>query len=182
MTRPMILAAVTLTAIGCGSDSDRVAELATRHATQQSELSCETVELQTELAEGTQQLIGTDAQARRDFLELQEKLDEQRVEIGRRRDELSEARHDLMERQSNDPVIATAVISIGTLATCLLPLFLAGCLLRCQFDPTDDHLSNEILLDEIAALHLPLPALDRIEPTLAHGEATPRITDHGTSD
>lgn len=182
MTRPMIVTAVILAAIGCQGDSDRVAELATRHATQQSELSRETVELQTEIAEGTQQLIGTDAQARRDFLELHERLDEQRVEIGRQRDELSEARRDIVERQADAPVIATAVISIGTLVTCLLPLLLAGHLLRCQFGPTDDQLASEILLDEIATLHRPLPALDRNEPNHAQAEATPRITDRNTPD
>ncbi len=81
MKRTMIPIAIVVIAIGCQSDSDRVAELASRHATQQAELSRETVRLQTELIEGTQQLVEADAQARRDFLELEGKLDDQRAEL-----------------------------------------------------------------------------------------------------
>ena len=79
MPRIMIPMAIIVIAIGCQSESDRVAELASRHATQQSELSRETIELQAELVEGTQQLVATDAQARRDFIELEGKLDDQRA-------------------------------------------------------------------------------------------------------
>ena len=94
MTRTMIPIAIVVIAIGCQSDSDRVAELASRHATQQAELSRETVKLQAELIEGTQQLVEADALARRDFLELEGKLDEQRAELGRRHDDLEHERRD----------------------------------------------------------------------------------------
>ena len=44
MERNMIPIAIVMIAIGCQTDSDRVAELASRHATEQSQLSRETVE------------------------------------------------------------------------------------------------------------------------------------------
>ena len=175
MVRTMIPIAIIVIAIGCQNDSDRVSELATRHATQQAELSRETVKLQAELIEGTQQLVEADAQARRDFLELEGKLDDQRAELGRRHDDLEEERRDIATQRYRDPIVANVVIAVGSVLACLLPLLLAGYLLRCQLREPEDHTATEILLDEIVATHPALMASGR--PLIAHnpGDSVPNI-------
>ena len=177
MERTMMLIAIILIATGCQSDSDRVAELASRHATQQSELSRETVRLQTELIEGTQQLVEADAEARRDFLELEGKLDEQRAELGRRHDDLEDKRREIATHRYRDPVVANAVIAVGSLLACLLPLLLAGYLLRCQLGEQDDHTTTEILLNEIAGGHPALVPSSRTALNHDPDSSAPRIAD-----
>ena len=174
MTMPM---AILVIAMGCQSESDRIAELATQHATQQNELSRETVELQAELIEGTQQLVEADAQARRDFIELEGRLDQQRLEIARRHDDLEDERQVIAKQRIRDPIVADAVIAIGSLLACLLPLLVAGYLLRCQLSEPDDHATIEILLQEITAGSPALMASNR--PALNHDSdsSAPRITD-----
>ena len=129
MSRIVTLTAIVVMAIGCSSDSDRVAELASRHATQQSELSRETVKLQTKLVEGTHELVKADAQARREFIELEGRLDQQRAEIARRHDDLEDERQVIAKQRIRDPIVADAVIAIGSLLACLLPLLVVGYLL-----------------------------------------------------
>ena len=177
MPRTMIPIAIVVIAIGCQNDSDRVSELATRHATQQAELSRETVKLQAELIEGTHQLVEADAQARRDFLELEGKLDVQRAELGRRHDDLEHERREIATQRFRDPIVANAVIAVGTLLACLIPMLLAGYLLRCQLGEQDDHTATEILLDEIAAGQLAFGASSRTAMTHDPDRSTPRITD-----
>lgn len=163
MKRLPILAVILLTTIGCQNDSDRIANMATQHANQQAELSRETVELQTVLVGGTQQLVGADAQARRDFLELEAKLDEHRATIDRRQDELAEARLELAKQQARDPIVANAVLSVGTILTCMLPLLFAGYILRSNFHQSDDEVASELLLDEIVAIQQSRVALRRVD-------------------
>ena len=164
MPRIMIPMAIIVIAIGCQSESDRVAELAIRHATEQSQLSRETIELQAELVKGTQQVVDADALARRDFIELEGKLDEQRAAIADERREIAKHRH-------RAPVVASALITVGSLLACLLPLVLAGYLLRCQLSEPDDHSLTEVLLDEIAAGHPVFAASN--DPLLAHASSRP---------
>lgn len=169
MERTMIATGILVAATGCQSDSDRIAELASRHATEQSQLTRETIELQAELVEGTQQLVAADAQARRDFIELEGKLDEQRAEIEQRHDALEDERRDIAKHRYRAPVVANAVITVGPLLACLLPLVLAGYLLRCQLSEPDDHSLTEVLLHEIAAGHPAFASPD--DPLLAQGSS-----------
>lgn len=177
MHRKLIPIAIILIVIGCRSDSDRVAEMATRHASEQAELSRQTVKLQNELVEGTQKLVEADAQARRDFLELEGKLDDQRVEVGRRHDELESERREIAKQRYRDPIVANALIAAATLLACLLPMLLAGWLLRSQLNETDEFTATEILLEEISARHPALASPSR--PAMNHesNTSTPRIAD-----
>ncbi len=175
MHRKLIPIALLASTIGCQNDNDRVAELASRHATQQSELSRETVELQTELVEGTRQLVEADSQSRKDFLEREGKLDVQRAEIGQRHDELESERREIARQRYRDPIIANSVTVIGALLACLLPLLLAGYLLKSQLDEQDDHAITEVLLEEIAAAHSAFVRSNA--PTLGHNpdDSTPKL-------
>ncbi|MBP62006.1 MAG: hypothetical protein CMJ62_10840 [Planctomycetaceae bacterium] len=177
MHRKLIPIAIVVIAIGCKNDSDRVAELASRHATQQAELSRETVKLQNELVEGTQKLVEADARARRDFLTLEGKLDEQRVEVGRRHDELEDERREIAKQRSRDPIVANALIAAATLLACLLPMLLAGWLLRSQLNEADEFTATEILLEEITARHPALAPASR--PAMNHDSdrSAPKIAD-----
>ena len=177
MFKIIVPVATALTiATGCQSNTDHVvAELATRHATEQAELSRETVALQSELVDGTQQLVGSDAQARRDFLELESRLDEQRAEISQRRDALAQTQRELTKQQARAPVVANALLAVGTTLTCLLPLLLAGYLLRYQLDRSSGGLAADVLLDEIAAVHQELFSPQQVAFDHAIDETDPRL-------
>lgn len=177
MFKIIVPVATALTiATGCQSNTDHVvAELATRHATEQAELSRETVALQSELVDGTQQLVGSDAQARRDFLELESRLDEQRAEISQRRDALAQTQRELTKQQARAPVVANALLAVGTTLTCLLPLLLAGYLLRYQLDRSSEGLAADVLLDEIAAVHQELFSPQQVAFDHAIDETDPRL-------
>jgi hypothetical protein len=175
MPRTIIVMTIILIAIGCQNENARVAELASRHATQQAELSRETVELQTELVEGTHELVVADAEARSDFLEREGKMDERRAEIRRQHDDLDNERRDIAKQKHREPIVANAVIAIGTLLACLLPLAVAAYLLRANLSESDDHSVTEILLQEVTATH---PAFRNPGcQNVAHSssDATPRI-------
>ena len=177
MNRTAILVPIIMMAIGCQNDDDRIADMATQHAKQQAELSRGTVELQTELVDGTQQLVGADAQARRDFLELEGRLDTQRALIDRRSEELAEARLELAKQQSRDPIVADAVITVGAILACMFPMLFAAYMLRTQSYHSDDQVASDFLLNEIFAIHPSLAALDQTEPT-SDGDGTGRLTRH----
>jgi hypothetical protein len=173
MPKAMMPIVILTIAIGCKNDSARVAELATQHAKQQNELSRETVELQAELVKGTQQLVQADAQSRRDFIELEAKLDEQRADIARNREELANEHRVLVARRVRDPVIANAVIAVGSLMACLLPLLVAGYLLRCHLNEPDDPATTELLLEEMVSRHAALTPAEH--PAIDHRGNAPRI-------
>lgn len=178
MNRIAILVPVIMIAIGCQNDGDRITRMATQHAEQQAELSRDTVQLQTELVDGTQQLVGADAQARRDFLELEARLDTQRALIDRRSEELAKARLELATQQSRDPIIADAVLSLGTILGCMFPLLFAAYMLRSHSHHSDDQVASEFLLDEIVAGHPFLAALGQAEPRTGEDRSSPKLTQH----
>jgi len=175
MPRTITVMTIVVIAIGCQDDNKRMAEQASRHATQQAELSRVTIELQTELAEGAKHLVEADAEARRDFLKLEERLGEQQAEIRRQRDDLDDGLRDIAKQRFRDPIVANAVIAIGTLLACLLPLAVAVYLLQSNLSESDDHSVTEILLQEVTATH---PALhDPEHQNIDHSsnDTAPRI-------
>ena len=95
--------------------------------------------------------------------------------MGEHEKDLEEERRDIATQRYRDPIVANAVIAVGSLLACLLPLLLAGYLLRCQLREPEDHAATEILLDEIVATHPALMASGR--PLIGHnpGDSVPNI-------
>ena len=78
--RTMILLAM-IAASGCGSDSDRVAQVALEASQRQAALDQEMARLNREVTEGTRQLIQSRGEADRQILAQQQDLQQQRQQL-----------------------------------------------------------------------------------------------------
>jgi len=171
----MIAPVVVLTAIGCDEDENsRLAAMAEKQLARQEENARRAHDLQREVAEGSRRLVEADAEARRELAAVQRSLQSEQSEIGRQRDQLEVERRDLAARRHLDPVIAEAILGIGTMLACLLPLILCWYLLQRPATPVDDSIVAEHLLEDLVVsrpLLLP-PGIRRIT---SHDNTTPAL-------
>jgi hypothetical protein len=102
--------------------------------------------MQAEVNRAASELVVQDAQARRDWLRLQEQLEAERSRLAGQR--------------YRDPILAQAILQIGGLTLCLLPLVVIARLLwRPLADPAEqpgDRPGDELVFDELLGYWLPL--------------------------
>jgi hypothetical protein len=148
------------TAIGC-DEEERLVKMAEEHLERQADQNRRMSELQKHVAEGARQLVEADANARKEMVALQREVQTERAEVGRQRDILENERRDFAAKRRLDPIIASAVRSIGLLLACVLPLVLCWYLLRQPVEPADDQAVAEVLLEDLVADDpLLLPRMD----------------------
>lgn len=87
------------------------------------------------------------------WLELQQNVQDERMEIGRQRDLLERDRSVWNEREHNEPIIAAVISSAVLLFCCSPPLLLVGRLLRSQDTGQDTDAVCNVLLDEVIYLN-----------------------------
>ena len=100
---------------------------------------------------------------------MQHDLQTAQAEIGRQRDQLEEDRREIATQRQRDPIVAAAILDIGIVLACLLPLALCVYVLRvaCRAGESDSAVA-ELLVQELVAskprLSLPgrssLPAIE----------------------
>ena len=155
MSRTSLVLAVAVLLVpltGCGPGDERLARLAEQSLHQQAEQNREMSELNREVTQAHQELIG-----------LQHDLEEQQAEVNHQRDQLESERREIAEQRHRDPIIAAAVNNVGLVLACLIPLALAGYLLYCLRNQSDDEAVGELLIHELTTdrpLVLPLPQTD----------------------
>ncbi len=97
----------------------------------------ELTQMQVEVTEAAGELVVQDAAARREIIQMQAALDAERRLLN--------------ERERQDPIIAAAILQIGGLLLCLLPLVVIARLLASR-QPEGEVLSaiviDELLLDQ----------------------------------
>ncbi len=123
----------------------------------------ELTRMQAEVNRAATELVIQDAEARRQWMEAQKLLDADRRQLA--------------NEQRRDPIIAQAILQIGGIAMCLLPLWLiARLLLRSEndpvFHPIDDMVFDE-LIGHSAGL---LPSYERDQSPIASADVPPEIT------
>ncbi|HEX6985707.1 MAG TPA: hypothetical protein VF170_10030, partial [Planctomycetaceae bacterium] len=143
---------ILLSAAGCSSGDERLARFAEQAAERQAEQNRRMTELQKEVAEGGRRLVEADAKARGDFASLHKDLQSERSEVGRQRDALEEERREIASQRVTDPLVAAAVMDVGLLVACVLPLILCWQLLRRseREDPADALVAEALLADLVA--------------------------------
>lgn len=97
----------------------------------------ELTRMQVELPQAASDLVAQDAAARREIVKMQSALDDERRLLN--------------ERARNDPIIAEAIIQIGGLVLCVLPLFLVAYLLRRTESEGEVSVLNDWVIDELLA-------------------------------
>ena len=130
---------------GCGTD-ERLIQQAERFAERQSEQSRQVVELQHEV------------------VSLQKEAQIGQNEIGRQRDELEQERKEIAARRHTEPIIANAIVYVGTLLACLLPLLICWQLLSLAKEPAEDRDVTELLLNDMMSEH-PLLICSSTQPS-----------------
>ena len=143
MSRTLLVVAVAVLLVplmGCGHSDERLARLAEQSLRQQAEQNREMSELNREVAQTHQELIG-----------LQHDLEGQQAEVNHQRDQLESERREIAKQRHRDPIIAAAINNVGLVLACLVPLALAGYLLYCLRDQSDDQAVGEILIEELVS-------------------------------
>lgn len=106
---------------------------------------------QAEVAEASRQLVQADAKARGEIVALQRDLQQGQAELGRQRDQLEDDRRQYADDRNRDPILANAILGVGTILACLLPLILCIALVLSLRDRSETESTlTEILVEEIA--------------------------------
>lgn len=153
-----ILAIVMLTVLlmmltGCvNSTDDRLVNMAQEHEVRQAEQNRQAAEMHKQLVEGSRQLVQAEAKAREELTALQHDLRADQAEIGRQRDQLETERRQIADQRHRDPIIAAAIMDVGLVLACLLPLGVAVYVLWVvSHSRQSDDAVAEILIEEMVA-------------------------------
>jgi len=111
----------------------------------------ELTQMQAEVNRAATELVIQDAHARQQWMEIQSRIDEDRRQLAK--------------ELHRDPIIAQAILQIGGIGLCLLPLWLIARLLKRSetdpvFHPIDDMVFDELIGHSTALL----PVYERDQP------------------
>jgi hypothetical protein len=133
-------------AIGC---DDAASKIARESADRQAEQSKQMVQLTTELAAGTHQLVEADAKARQAVMGVHRDLEAERSQLSSGWDQLEQERRQIASQRRTDSVVRSVATIVGEV---LLVLVLVGLcwfvLLGARRDGDADDQLNEFLLTE----------------------------------
>lgn len=138
---------------GCGgSDHGRVAEMARESLNRQAEQNAQMARQSQQVAEAAKNLVAADAESRKEFVQLQHELQDERETLNTGRDSLEEDRRDLAVERQRESILGSILTRLGFFAMAVIPFVLSGFLLRSVLwrDNPDDALS-EILLTDLAS-------------------------------
>jgi hypothetical protein len=102
----------------------------------------ELIQMQAEVNHAATELVLQEAEARRQWMAMQARLDEERRELAK--------------QQRRDPIIAQAILQIGGIALCLLPLLVLLRLFKRAESGPVFHPIDETVLDELLGQVVPL--------------------------
>jgi L-rhamnose isomerase len=123
---------------GCGSNDDRLVRLSTENAKRQAEQSRDMARLQQQVADGVKELVANDAEARREWIGVKHDLHESLAEVGKQRDALEAERRTMAAVRVREPILASAIETLGLVIAGLVPLLAAVYALRqCSNEPAD---------------------------------------------
>lgn len=139
---------IFLLACGCQGQDDRLLRQIERQSELQAEQSLRLADMQTDVASGSRRLVEHDASARAAWTTLNQKLEEAREDLDRRRDELHSEQQAFARSQVVAPLVAGAILQIGRTIICLLPLAVfVWFVLRTRHAPSDELLAETLLED-----------------------------------
>jgi hypothetical protein len=139
--------------------------MAMESAERQAEQSRDTVQLQQQVAEGTKRLVSAEAESRRQWIAVKRDLELETAEVSRQRDLLETERRAIAAERNRDPILASAIESVGLIFACLIPLIVAWRALHISDKHARDQRADaEVLLSQF--LRPELPALGASKPSL----------------
>ena len=179
-----MLTMALLMVTGCSDSRDeRFRQLAQQTIRQQAAQNERMAKQSQEIAQASRRLVQGDAEARKDLLaaqkQLTSELHSERANLDRQREEMEQERRDIAAQRHRDPVIAKAIGAVGVTLACLLPLLLAGYIIRAVTQHGDESaaLSELLVVEMTADQPLLLPRTPRSVAALEHKPSSPETSD-----
>jgi len=124
-------------------------------------------------SKSAQRFVEIQAEQNRQMGELQQQVQAQQAALNEQRDALESQRQQIAHQRVHAPLVADAVLVVGTLLGCLIPVLLAGVLLRQGSQEPEAEIIAETLLHDLdqGPSSVLIPALG-IPPV----ETAPRLT------
>ncbi|QDU31370.1 hypothetical protein ETAA8_65270 [Anatilimnocola aggregata] len=165
----VIVAVAGYVLAGCSTD-ERLADLAQQVTHEQAAQNERMAEASQTVAQGSQQLVEADAQARRELIDLQHELRRDQAGIAQQRDVLEVERRELAQARHKESLITSGLTAVGMLLAALAPLVLAAISLVGLWRETTKEEEGQVFIEELAH-HLlaeqrpllPEPARSRLE-------------------
>ena len=176
----LLIASTTLLMSGCDED-ERLARMAQQSTERQAEQNREMAKLNQQVSENAKQLVERDAQCRSDLNKLQHQVHQaataERQNLDRQRESLESERRDIATKRHRDPIIASAIMQVGLVLACLLPLVFCVYLLRAQRnEEVSEQVVAELLMHELVAEQSPLLGSRNVERAAIGVERTPKLS------
>jgi len=166
---------MTLLATGCSDSRDeRFRQLAQQSLTQQAEQNKRLADQSQQIAEASKLLVENDARARKEMLAahatLQKELQTERANINQQLSELESERREIAKQRGRDPIVAESITAFGVTLACLLPLFLAGYIIRAvtQYGDESAALGELLVVEMTSEKPMLLPIAPRPVAALEH--------------
>jgi hypothetical protein len=177
LSRPLLLAAMVVSVIQPGCDSDhRVVEISRESLNRQAEQNAQMAKQSQAVTETTHELIKAESTVQSDASQLQQELHTERSTLDQQRLDLENERRSLAVERQRDPIIAETIKGLAIVIAAALPLVVCWCLVRSLFLSTsEDFTAAEILIEQFATqgplltacAHAALPlAVNEHQPTL----------------
>ncbi len=155
-----IALAALISVAGCNQQDRLVRQMASEAMAEQGEQNRAMAALNRDVAVATRRIAEEQAKARQSYVDAQEQLQKQRMELDHRLDGLDEERRQIARERHRDPIIAAAIFQLGLIAACLSPLVLCWALLNGDRSDSSETELNELLVEDLVAEHprlLPRP-------------------------
>ena len=177
LKRRLLLAAIAMTVIYLGCDSDqRVVELSRESLNRQAEQNAQMAKQSQAVTETTHELIKAESTVQSDASRLQQELHTERSTLDQQRQYLENERRSLATERQRDPIIAESIKGLAVVVAAALPLVVCWYLVRSLFLSTsEDFTAAEILIEQIATqgplltacanAAMPLPVVDNRSAT-----------------
>jgi hypothetical protein len=150
--RPLLLAAIMVSVIFLGCDSDqRVVELSRESLNRQAEQNAQMARQSQAVTETTHELIKAESTVQTDANQLQQQLHAERTALNQQRQDLENERRSMADERQRDPIIAETIKGLALVVAAALPLVVCCYLVRSLFLSTsEDFTAAEILIEQLA--------------------------------
>jgi hypothetical protein len=152
LERPLLIAAIAMTVIYLGCDSDqRAVEISRESLNRQAEQNAQMAKQSQAVTETTHELIKAESTVQSDANQLQQQLHTERSTLDQQRQDLENERRSLATERQRDPIIAESIKGLAIVVAAALPLVVCWYLVRSLFlSASEDFTATEILIEQIA--------------------------------
>lgn len=146
----IVVALIAAGSAGCGGGNEELARMGHSFATEQSRQNQRVSDSHVAVAQGSKLLVESDAKARRELIQLQQRLGQEQAAIGLQRDQLEVERRQLAEQRQTESFYGTFALTLSLTLACLAPLGLAGLALWSLHRGCTRQEVNDLLVEELA--------------------------------